>query len=315
MPRHPLLWLSLALTTICAVYLAWGLGGPSWRFVVELRALKLAALLVVGGSVAVATVLFQTVSANRILTPSIMGFDALYVLMQTVLVAMLGLNEFVSLPLGAKFLVECAVMVAAALALFGTLLGRGGQDIARMILTGVIFGILFRSLAGFLGRILDPNAYAVVQSVSFASFARVNAELLPWAAGLAAMAMAAALWLAPRLDVLALGRRTAVPLGLAHERLALQALALVAVLVSISTALVGPVGFFGLIVTGLAHGLARTARHAVLLPAAALLAGLLLVGGQTLFERVMGLQSALSVVVEFAGGLFFLWLLLKGRVR
>ena len=92
-------------------------------------------------------------------------------------------------------------------------------------------------------------------------------------------------------------------------------LGLVAVLVSVSTALVGPVAFFGLIVAGLAHGLMRTARHAALLPAAALSAAILLVGGQWLFERQLGQAATLSVVVEFAGGLFFLYLLLKGRIR
>ncbi|MEH6773562.1 MAG: iron chelate uptake ABC transporter family permease subunit, partial [Cereibacter changlensis] len=218
-------------------------------------------------------------------------------------------------PAGPKFLIVVAGLVTASLVLFGTLLGRGGQDIVRTILTGVIFGILFRSLAGFLARLLDPNEYAVVQQASFASFSRVNVELLPWAAGLAGIGMAVAIRLAPRLDVLALGRRISVPLGLSHERMAVLTLGLVAVLVSVSTALVGPVGFFGLIVAGLAHGLTRDPRHAVLLPAAALIAGVLLVGGQTLFERLLGLQSTLSVVVEFAGGVFFLWLLLKGRIR
>ena len=73
--------------------------------------------------------------------------------------------------------------------------------------------------------------------------------------------------------------------------------------------------FFGLLVAGLAHGLAPSARHAVLLPAAGLIGAAILVVGQTLFERLMGQTATLSVVVEFAGGLFFLFLLLKGRVR
>ena len=47
----------------------------------------------------------------------------------------------------------------------------------------------------------------------------------------------------------------------------------------------------------------------------ALLAATMLVAGQWLFERVMRQQSALPAVVEFAGGLVFLFLLLKGRLR
>ena len=107
----------------------------------------------------------------------------------------------------------------------------------------------------------------------------------------------------------------AVPLGLRFDRVMLATLGLVGMLVAVSTALVGPVAFFGLLVAGLAHGLAPSARHAVLLPAAGLIGAAILVVGQTLFERLMGQTATLSVVVEFAGGLFFLFLLLKGRVR
>jgi iron complex transport system permease protein len=316
--------LGLGLLISCAAYLFWGLGfgtfGPRLGFVLELRAGKLVGMLLVGASVAAATILFQTVCRNRILTPQIMGFDALYILMQTGLVAGLGLTGFASLPAQAKFGLEVAVMMLAALALFGTLLGprsraASGQDVARLVLTGVILGVLFRSISGFLTRIMDPNAYATVQSASFASFAKIDTSLLPFATVLFGGAIAFALILAPKLDVLALGRPIAISLGLPHDRIVLLALALVAVLVSVATALVGPVAFFGLLVSGLAHHLSPSPRHATLLPVAMLISMLMLVAGQTLFERALGLQSTLSVVIEFAGGLFFLWLLLKGRMR
>ena len=44
-------------------------------------------------------------------------------------------------------------MILASLALFGTLLGQARADIMRMILTGIIFGVLCRSLTGFLQRV------------------------------------------------------------------------------------------------------------------------------------------------------------------
>lgn len=298
-----------------AAYLFWGLSGPRPGFVLGLRAVKLAGMLLVGAAVAVATVLFQTLSRNRILTPQIMGFDALYLLLQTGLVAGLGVTGFASLGAPSRFVLEVAAMVALALVLFGMLLGRAGQDIPRLILTGVILGVLFRSLTGLVARVLDPNAYAVVQQAGFASFARVDATLLPLAALLVLGCLALALRLGPALDVLALGRPMALSLGLAHDPLLRLVLALVAVLVAVSTALVGPLAFLGLIVAGFAHLISPSHRHRLLLPVAMLLGALLLVAGQTLFERALGLQSALSVVIEGGGGLFFLWLLLKGKLR
>lgn len=311
----PLLLLPAALIAMAAAYLLPGLVGPRWEFVLTLRATRLAGLVVVGVAIAVATVLFQTISRNRILTPQIMGFDALFIMLQTLLVAGLGPLGFAALPGVPKFAVEVAVLVLAALLLFGALLGRGARDIPRMILTGVILGVLFRSVADFVARFLDPNAFLIVQAESAASFSRVDAALLPFAAAVTAAASALALGLGPRLDVLALGRAPAVSLGLRHDRLVFGALALVAVLVAVSTALVGPLAFLGLIVAALARPLAGTDRHRRLLLVAMALSALMLVTGQWLFERMLGQQSALPAVVEFTGGLVFLTLLLKGKAR
>ena len=310
-----LIVLAALLAGFCALWMLQGLPEAGRPFILKLRLTKLGGLITVGAAVAVATMLFQTVAANRVLTPSIMGFDALYVLLQTVLVSSLGTTGFVMLPPQLKFLAEVAVLCLLATLLFGTLLANGARDIPRMILTGVILGVMFRSLSGFLSRLIDPNTFAVVQSLQFASFNTIKADLLPWAAVLCGFAIVTAWLVGPRLDVLALGRKTAIPLGLRYDRMVVVALALVSLLVAVSTALVGPVAFFGLIVAGLTHGLAGGARHRLMLPAAALIAANMLVGGQLLFERALGQQATLSVVVEFLGGLFFLYLLIRGRVR
>ncbi|SMO73987.1 iron chelate uptake ABC transporter family permease subunit [Paracoccus laeviglucosivorans] len=314
MAKGALITVLLGLTA--TVWMFHGLPDGNGRaFILGLRAERLAGLALVGISTGIATVLFQTVAANRVLTPQIMGFDSLYMLLQTLLVASLGITGFVSLPIWTKFGGEVAVMAVLACLLFGTLLGQGVRDIPRTILTGVILGVMFRSANAFIGRVLDPNEYAVVQQSSFASFSRVDAALLPVAGGLTLIAGLAAMRLAERLDVLALGRDAAVSLGLRHGRVVLAALALVAVLISVSTALVGPITFFGLLVAGLTHGLIRSPRHAALIPASAAIGTLILIAGQLVFERALGQAAFLSVVIEFAGGLFFLFLLVKGRIR
>ena len=279
------------------------------------RGTKLLALLIVGCAIAVATVLFQTISGNRILTPSIMGFDALFVLLQTGLVFGFGGFGLSSMAAEARFGIELALLLGAAMLLFGALLGGRRQDIHRMILVGIIFGVLFRSLASFMQRLIDPNEFAVVQQASYARFNAVETDLLAISAVLTVVALFAAWRMRHRLDVMALGRDHAVSLGVDHRQTLFIVLAIVAVLVSVSTALVGPVTFFGLLVASLAHLVMRNHRHAVLMPAAALIAGVVLVAGQSLIERVFDLTTTLSVVVEFAGGLVFLFLVLRGPVR
>jgi iron complex transport system permease protein len=263
----------------------------------------------------VATVLFQTLSHNRILTPSIMGFDALFLLFQTALVFGLGALGRSQIGGLAGFALEAAVMMAAALVLFTVLLGRTRYDIQLMVLRGVIIGVMFRTITNFIQRLMEPSEFSILQAEMFAQFGSINREALAASALLIGLS---AVWLMRNhavLDVAALGRDAARGLGLRYDRLQMQVLCLIAALVSVSTALVGPVAFLGLLVSSLAHSLMRSHRHALLLPAAALISGSILVAGQTVFERMLRLQSTLAVVIEFCGGLLFMFLLAKGRIR
>lgn len=309
--RLLLLWLGLGL--LCAGFLAWQLRAPH-GVILELRGLKLAALICVGAATGAATVLFQTIAMNRLLTPGIVGFDALFVLMQTLLVVTLGGVGLALIPGMLRFVLETVVLMGAATLLFGLLLRQSAADVTRMILTGVILGVMLRGLASMVQRLLDPSEFAVVQQAMFASFGRVDAGQLGVAAMCLLAALALSLRMAPALDVAGLGRGTARGLGLDHDRVVIVTLMLIAVMVSVSTALVGPITFLGLLAASLARQVADTYRHAVLIPAAALIGAIILVAGQFVFERLLRQQSALAVVVEFLGGLLFLALVLR-KVR
>lgn len=312
MPERRLLLLAALLLASAAAFLLLGARG-SWSFLLPFRGTRLLALALVGAAVGVATVTFQTVSGNRILTPSIMGFDALYLLVQSALVFGLGGTGFVALEPRLKFLAEAVLMMLAAALLFAALLGRGRSDLFRLLLVGIVFGTLFRSLTELVQRLIDPNDFAVLQGASFARFSTVDTSLLAVAALLVAAGAGWAWTARHALDVALLGREAAVGLGVDHARLTRRALVAVALLVSATTALVGPVAFFGLLVASLAYVVFPEPRHALLLPAAGLIGATLLVAGQTLFERVLGLAGTLAVVIEFAGGLLFLFLLLGRR--
>ncbi|PVB62574.1 iron ABC transporter permease [Labrenzia sp. 011] len=286
----------------------------NWGFILSFRGTKLAALLLVATALALSTLLFQTLTSNRILTPSIMGFDALYVLLQTGLVFLLGGLGYAAIPADAKFAFEVALLTGAALALFGSLLGSGLNDLFRMLLVGVIFGVFFRSLTALLQRLIDPNEFAVVQGAMFASFNKANTQLLLVSGALILLCSLLAWRKRHVLDVMALGREQAISLGLDHRRELFTGLVLVSVLVATSTALVGPVAFFGLLISALTYEIIRSQHHGDLLIGSVLISVIVLVGGQTLFERVLGMGGSLSLVVEFLGGLVFLMLILR-KVR
>jgi iron complex transport system permease protein len=313
-PRTVLLIL-LALTLVAiAAFMTLGAKG-SWSFILPFRGTKLAALLLVAYAVAVSTVLFQTVTNNRILTPSIMGFDALYLLIQTTLVFFLGSRELNLIDPQLRFVFEVAAMVVFSGLLFRWLFTGGGRSLHLLVLVGIVFGVLFRSLSSFMQRILDPNEFMVLQDAFFASFNTIDPTLLTISAAIIGVASVVGWCMMHTFDVLALGRPTAINLGVDHQRTVTIILVLVAVLVSVSTALVGPVTFFGLLVANLAHVLVGTSRHKFVLPAAVLLGAICLVGGQVVLERVFAFDTALSIVIEFAGGLVFIFLILRGAAR
>ncbi len=287
----------------------------SWSFIIPFRGRKLLALCLVAYSVAISTVLFQTVTNNRILTPSIMGFDALYVLLKTGIVFFLGAGALTGIDPQLQFGIEIIVMVVLSGLLFRWLFLGEERSLTLLVLVGIVFGILFRSLSQFMQRLLDPNAFQVLQDTFFASFATVDTTLLLISTSIVAVVSLAALRLGHTLDVLSLGRAQAINLGIDYRRVVVILLMLVSILVAVSTALVGPITFFGLLVASLAHSLVGTSRHRHVLPAAALLAIICLVGGQTVLERLFAFDTALSIIIEFLGGIVFIILVLRRAAR
>lgn len=306
----------LGLFTILAIAAFMTLGARgNWDFVLPFRGKKLVGLALVAVAIAVSTVVFQTITNNRILTPSIMGFDALYVLIQTVLVFFLGAGAVSALDPRVTFGMEAALMLVFAGLLYRWLFTATVHSLHLLLLVGIVFGVFFRSVSSFLQRIIDPSEFLILQDRLFASFNSVDQDLLAISCVVVG-AISLVLWrMLPVLDVLALGRDHAIALGVPHQRMVAVSLILVTILIAVSTALVGPVSFFGLLVANLAYLLMPSARHVVVLPAAALLAVIFLVGGQVILERVFAFDTALAVVIEFIGGIVFIALVIRGAAR
>lgn len=306
----------LAVLTLvsCVAFMTLGAKG-SWSFILAFRGTKLAAMILVAYSIAVSTVLFQTVTNNRILTPSIMGFDALYILIQTFAVFAFGAIHVNGIGPNARFFAETAIMVVFASTLYAWLFSGAARSLHLVMLVGIVFGVFFRSASNLMQRMIDPNEFAVLQDRFFASFNSVNADILLLAAIIVAVVTLYGLRFLNVFDVLSLGRDPAINLGVDHSRVVHRILLIVTILVSVSTALVGPITFFGLLVANLAYMFAGSSKHRTVLPIAVLLAILCIVGGQTILERVFSFNTALSVIIEFLGGLVFIILLVRGNAR
>lgn len=303
---------TLAVMAVMAVLAFMTLGVEAdWAFVLQHRGTKVVTMVIVACALGMSTVVFQTVTHNTILTPAVMGLDALYLFLQAVLVLVLGSVGVVGMGVLPKFAMEIALMVTLSVALMRWLFTGHTSSLHLMLLVGMVMGILFRSMTSFAMRMIDPNEFATLQDRMFANFNTIHTQLL-WPS-LALLVLGGLYFWRQRhvLDVLALGRDAAVNLGINYQPQVLRLLVVMCAMVAISTALVGPVTFFGLLVANMAYQWMGTRRHQWVLPAVVLWGCVLLLAGQVVLERVLGFNSALSVVVEFVGGLVFIYLLMR----
>lgn len=313
-PGARILALAGVVALLAALYLLTDVPG-SFLFAAKVRGLTIAAMAVVAVAVGASTVVFHTITQNRILTPSIMGFDAFYGLITTLMVFLFGAAGFLSADSLLLWILQVVVMVAFSVFLFTWLFAGKRRSIHLMLLVGIVLGTFFRSFTEWMQRMLDPLDFQVVTDAMFASLTRPDPTMLTFTAVLVMGACAVLVPLLSQLDVLTLGEPVAVGLGVNHRRLVMMLFLVVSVMVAASTALVGPIMFFGLIVANLAYSYAGSFRHRWTLPTAVLLGLLCLLGGQLVIERMLGWNGTLSTVIEFAGGAFFLYLVLRKGAR
>lgn len=302
--------LSVAALAAIGAYLLYGLNG-SYEYALPRRGMKALAMLLTGVAIAYSTVVFQTITHNKILTPSIMGLDSLYMLLQTVIIFFLGSSHYLIVNKNANFFLSIAAMVVFALLLYQLMFKGSKQPIYFLLLIGIILGTFFQSISSFLQVLIDPNEFLSVQDKMFASFNNISSDLVWVAGGVIILVLIYGWRQMAELDVVSLGRETAINLGVPYDKVVRSMLVLSSILIAVSTALVGPITFFGLIVANLSYQLFKTYRHGILIAGAGIISIIALVGGQWLVERIFTFSTTLSVIVNFIGGLYFIYLLLK----
>lgn len=308
-PKTSLMLLGLVVMAMIFLFLTYHTYG-NWEFALKLRGKKLLAFVIVGLLTSFSTISFQTISQNHFLTPSILGFDSLYVLIQTVLFFILGQSRQGDPKL---FVFNIVIMVILSVLLFSTLLKKEKQDLFLLLMIGMILGTLFRSTSTFLQVLMDPNEYDKLQGKLFASFSNVDVSLLTVVIPVVIILMILFFKVSAKLDVLHLGIEQATNLGIDVQKFRKYVLFLISLSVAIATALIGPITFLGFIVANVTYQWMNTYKHTYLFISGALLSILFLVAGQFLVEQVFHMNTTLSVVIEFSGGLYFVWKLLKEK--
>lgn len=291
-----------------------GVNASNWQYFLSRRGPKVIAIVLTGASISFSSLIFQTVTNNRILTPSALGLDSLYVFIQTAIVFIIGSNNPFIVNKNINFMLTVVLMVIFSGMLYKTLFTKEKSNIMILLLIGMVFGTLFQSLSSFMQMMIDPNEFLHIQDKMFASFNNVNTNILWISSILIILIGIYSLRFLKTLDVISLGREQAINLGVDYDWTIKRLLLIVSVLVSISTALVGPITFLGLLVVNLAREFTSRFEHKFLIVTSVLLSIIALVGGQLVVERLFNFGTPISVIINFIGGIYFVNLLLKENV-
>lgn len=302
-----------------ALVLALALGFVLFRsgldldYVIPKRLARLAAMCIGGVCVAWSSIIFQTLTGNRILTPAIMGYEAVYLLFQAVLVLVLGTASLVVLGSQGNFVLSVLLMLGYSWALQRWLLRGGNSNVYFLLLLGLVLSLVIGTVTQFVQLKISPGEFSILQGFSQASFNRVQPQQLLLSGLLVAALCLGFARTLPTLDVLALGRDQAVSLGVDYPRVMRLQLALVAALVAISTGLLGPTAFMGVFVANTTYALARTFRHRITLPMGSAIAIAIFIAAQLLVEHVFNYKTTVSILVNLLCGTYFLALMLRTR--
>ena len=284
---------------------------PSFIPVVRRRVVAIIAMIISAICQSLSTVAFQSTTSNRIITPSLLGFEALYSTINTSTIFLFGAATFINFSGLGSFVFQVVAMVLMSLILYGWLLSGKYGNLQLMLLVGVIIGTGLRSLSSFMRRLLAPSEFDILQARLFGSVNNADSQYFYVAIPVVIIAGLLILAYSKKLNVLSLGKDVCSSLGVNHQFGVIYTLVLVSVLMSISTALVGPLTFFGFLVATLSYQVAPTYDHRYIFPMALAMGFLILTGAYFLMYHVFAAQGVVSVIIEMVGGITFLIVILR----
>ncbi|WP_369282011.1 iron chelate uptake ABC transporter family permease subunit [Oscillibacter sp. GMB15532] len=286
-------------------------GAPSFIPVVKRRMVALTAMIIAAVCQSLATVAFQSSTNNRIITPSLLGFEALYSTIHTGTMFFFGTSAFLKFSGVGPFLFQVVAMILMCLILYGWLLSGKYGNLQLMLLVGVIMGTGLKAVSSFMRRLLAPSEFDVLQAKLFGSVNHADAAYFPIAIPIVGITALLILLYSKKLNVLSLGRSAGTSLGLNHQFGVIYTLILVSVLMSVSTALVGSLTFYGFLVATMTYQAAPTYDHRYMFPMSLAIGFLILTGSYFFMYHVFRAQGVVSIIIELFGGITFLIVLLR----
>lgn len=283
------------------------------NYALSIRIPKILAMIIAAVSIGGASIVFQSIINNRIVTPCLLGMNSLYTLIHTAVVFVLGSGSILITNSNIAFAIDLVLMGVIATFVYSYLFQKTKHNILYVMLIGTVMSSFFSSMQTTMTRIMDPNEYDTLLTTLVASFTNINGEIILFSVVL----LAGITWVLRKelalLNVITLGKAQAINLGVDYDKCIRRLLLGVTLYISVATAMVGPVSFLGLIVANLSRQFFKTYRHDQLILGSILFGTAALILGQFIVEHVYAYTVPVSVFITIAGGLYFLYLLITNR--
>ena len=280
----------------------------AWQIVRDIRLPRTLGAWAAGALLGLAGALAQGLFRNPLADPYLLGSASGASLGVALALVGLGVSPFAT-GWWLRFGLTGAAFAGAVLAVLLTLLlSRGVQHTLRLLLAGVIVGVVLGARTSLV-MLLDPE---VMQSMQ--AFMLGSTGFIGWVAWLVMVGVwvfcAVVAWmLSPVLDGLSLGEATAISLGLPLARLRLALVATLALATGTAVAQTGLIAFVGLAAPHLVRSVTKT-THRRLVGLSSLMGGVLLMGADVLARGLLAPQELpVGVLTAVLGGGYLLWLM------
>ncbi|MBY0453569.1 MAG: iron ABC transporter permease [Burkholderiaceae bacterium] len=292
----------------------------AWQIVGEIRLPRTLGAWCAGALLGLAGAVAQGLFRNPLADPYLLGSASGASLGVALALALMGTGVGVLGAVGAPvsvfsghWLVRLgltgAAFAGAVLAVLLTLaLARGVQHTLRLLLAGVIVGVVLGAFTSLI-LLLSPDSMQAMQAFLLGSTGFVGWTSCLLMAGVWLLCLAAAWALSRVLDGLALGESTAHSLGLPLVPLRAALVAVLALATGTAVAQTGLIAFVGLAAPHLVRAVAPVPHHRLMV-LASLMGAVLLAGADLLARGLIAPQELpVGVLTAVLGGGYLLWLM------
>ena len=176
-----LIILTVIVIAVCAVYLlinSYPEKPKLFQYILSRRIPTLIVMLIAAFAIGSASIIFQSIINNRIVTPCLLGMNSMYTLVHTAIVFVVGSGSVIATNSNISFAVDLIVMGITATFIYSYMFQKTNHNVLYVLLIGTVLSSFFGSIQSTMIRVMDPNEYDTLLTTLVADFNNVNSEVI-----------------------------------------------------------------------------------------------------------------------------------------